>query len=151
MMDTDCSRSRWVSLTHYIQDGRLEISNNAVENAIRSLKLGSKNWLFVGSEVLHHHTHMHVNGVEPEAYLREVLACIGAPAGGANMPTAMPLRMRASASIKIRVGRSPSRNSATRMLMAGVASNPRDVVEAGSSDELTAAAQKASAVPGMPA
>jgi len=40
MMDTDCSRSRWVSLTHYIQDGRLEISNNDVENDIRSLKLG---------------------------------------------------------------------------------------------------------------
>jgi len=79
------ARSRWVSLTRYIEDGRLEISNNAVENAIRPLKLGSKNWLFVGSDsggvtAARFYTIIRacmLNGVEPEAYLREVLACIG--------------------------------------------------------------------------
>jgi transposase len=79
------ARSRWVALNRYIQDGRLEISNNAVENAIRPLKLGSKNWLFVGSDsggvtAARFYTIIRtcmLNGVEPEAYLREVLACIG--------------------------------------------------------------------------
>jgi transposase len=79
------ARSRWVALTRYVDDGRLEISNNAVENAIRPLKLGSKNWLFVGSDsggvtAARFYTIIRtcvLNGVEPEAYLREVLACIG--------------------------------------------------------------------------
>jgi transposase len=79
------ARSRWVSLTRYTENGRLEISNNAVENAIRPLKLGSKNWLFVGSDsggvtAARFYTIIRtcvLNGVEPEAYLREVLACIG--------------------------------------------------------------------------
>jgi transposase len=79
------ARSRWVSLTRYIEDGRLEISNNAVENAIRPLKLGSKNWLFCGSDsggvtAARFYTIIRtclLNDVEPEAYLRDVLACIG--------------------------------------------------------------------------
>jgi transposase len=79
------ARSRWTALNRYIEDGRLEISNNAVENAIRPLKLGSKNWLFVGSDsggvtAARFYTIIRtcvLNGVEPEAYLREVLACIG--------------------------------------------------------------------------
>jgi transposase len=32
-----------------LKDGRLEIDNNAVENLIRPLALGRKNWLFAGS------------------------------------------------------------------------------------------------------
>jgi len=79
------ARSRWVALNRYIEDGRLEISNNAVENAIRPLKLGSKNWLFLGSHsggvtAARFYTIIRtcvLNGVEPEAYLREVLGCIG--------------------------------------------------------------------------
>jgi transposase len=79
------ARSRWVALNRYIEDGRLEISNNAVENAIRPLKLGCKNWLFLGSDsggvtAARFYTIIRtcvLNGVEPEAYLREVLACIG--------------------------------------------------------------------------
>jgi hypothetical protein len=78
-------RSRWVALTRYIEDGRLEISNNAVENEIRPAALGKKNWLFAGSDsggvrAATFYTIIRtcvLNGVEPEAYLREVLACIG--------------------------------------------------------------------------
>jgi transposase len=44
------TRSRWTALTRYLVDGRLEISNNAAERAIRALTLGTKNWLFAGSE-----------------------------------------------------------------------------------------------------
>jgi transposase len=79
------ARSRWVALTHYIDDGRLEISNNAGENALRCVGIGRKNWLFAGSDsggvrAATFYTIIRtcvLNGVEPEAYLREVLACIG--------------------------------------------------------------------------
>ena len=43
-----CS-SRWISLQNYLKDGILEIDSNLVENAIRPLALGRKNYLFAGS------------------------------------------------------------------------------------------------------
>jgi len=43
-----CS-NRWVSLQNYLVDGILEIDSNMVENAIRPLALGRKNYLFAGS------------------------------------------------------------------------------------------------------
>ena len=45
------ARSRWTALTRYLDDGRIEISNNAAENQIRPAALGRKNWLFCGSDV----------------------------------------------------------------------------------------------------
>lgn len=79
------ARSRWDALTRYIDDGRLELSNNAAENAIRPLKLGAKNWLFLGSHAGGERAAIfyslirtaRLNDVEPEAYLREVIARIG--------------------------------------------------------------------------
>ena len=41
--------SNWEMLTRYLDDGRLEIDNNRIENAIRPVALGRKNWLFAGS------------------------------------------------------------------------------------------------------
>ncbi len=43
------SLNRWNELTAYLYDGVLEIDNNLVENAIRPLALGRKNYLFAGS------------------------------------------------------------------------------------------------------
>ena len=40
----------WEQLIRYTQDGRVEIDNNLVENAIRPTAVGKKNWLFFGSE-----------------------------------------------------------------------------------------------------
>ena len=40
---------RWENLKDYLYDGHLEIDNNLVENQIRPLALGKKNWLFAGS------------------------------------------------------------------------------------------------------
>ncbi len=79
------ARSRWTELTRYLDDGRLEISNNAAENQIRPLKLGAKNWLFAGSDTggiraAAFYTIIRtalLNGVEPEAYLTDVIARIG--------------------------------------------------------------------------
>jgi len=80
------ARSRWSALTRYLDDGRLEISNNAAENAIRPLALGRKNWLFAGSDAGGERAAVFytlirtakLNGLEPEAYLRDVLTRIGA-------------------------------------------------------------------------
>ena len=78
------ARSRWTQLTRYLDDGRLEISNNAAERAIRPLALGRKNWLFAGSDAGGHRAAAiytltetaKLNGLDPEAYLRDVLARI---------------------------------------------------------------------------
>jgi len=43
------SANRWAELSNYLHDGRLEIDNNLVENAIRPVALGRKNYLFAGS------------------------------------------------------------------------------------------------------
>ncbi|MGH2639473.1 MAG: IS66 family transposase [Rhabdochlamydiaceae bacterium] len=39
----------WIELNNYLKDGRIEIDNNLIENAIRPFALGRKNWLFAGS------------------------------------------------------------------------------------------------------
>ena len=80
------ARSRWAALTRYIDDGRLEISNNAAENQIRPVALGRKNWLFAGSDsggvrAAAFYTLIRtakLNGIEPEAWLTDVIARIGA-------------------------------------------------------------------------
>ena len=78
------ARSRWSALTRYLDDGHLEISNNAAERAIRPLALGRKNWLFAGSDAggdraaaIYTLTETaKLNGLDPEAYLRDVLTRI---------------------------------------------------------------------------
>jgi transposase len=44
----DYALARWVALTRYLEDGRLEIDNNLCENAIRPTAIGKKNFLFIG-------------------------------------------------------------------------------------------------------
>lgn len=41
--------ANWPALINYLDDGRIEIDNNLLENAIRPFALGRKNWLFAGS------------------------------------------------------------------------------------------------------
>lgn len=72
---------RWEALSRYLADGRLEPDNNPVERAIRPLTLGRKNWLFAGSDEGGHRAAAtasligtaRLNGLDPEAYLRDVL------------------------------------------------------------------------------
>lgn len=76
--------ARWEALSRYTTDGRLEISNNAAERAIRPLALGRKNWTFAGSDTGGERAAIlytiietaKMNGIEPEAYLRDILARI---------------------------------------------------------------------------
>jgi len=42
--------TRWVALTRYVDDGRIEIDNNAAERALRAAALGRTNYLFLGSD-----------------------------------------------------------------------------------------------------
>lgn len=42
--------SNWTALRRYTEDGRLNIDNNPAENALRSIVLGRRNWLFAGSD-----------------------------------------------------------------------------------------------------
>ncbi len=75
---------RWPSLAHYAEDGRIEIDNNAAERALRAVAIGRKNYLFAGSDAGGHRAAAiysligtaKLNGIDPQAYLREVLAKI---------------------------------------------------------------------------
>jgi transposase len=77
--------SRWTALTRYVDDGRLEMSNNAAERAIRPLALGRKNYLFAGSDAGGRRAAImytlietaRLNGVDPEAWLADVIGRIG--------------------------------------------------------------------------
>jgi transposase len=42
--------NQWPTLLHYLDDGRIPIDNNQVENRMRPVAIGRKNWLFAGSD-----------------------------------------------------------------------------------------------------
>ena len=44
----DYALAQWAALKIFVEDGRIEIDNNLVENAIRPTAIGKKNWLFIG-------------------------------------------------------------------------------------------------------
>jgi len=72
---------QWRALSVYLGDGRVEIDNNLVENAIRPTALGKKNWLFFGGETMGERGAIiytiiescRRHGVDPFLYLRDVL------------------------------------------------------------------------------
>ena len=76
--------SRWVGLTLFLDDGRIEIDNNTVERSIRPLALTRKNALFAGSDGGGEHWAVlaslietaKLNGVDPQAYLTELITRI---------------------------------------------------------------------------
>jgi transposase len=75
------SLGRWEALTRYLDDGAIPIDNNRVENQIRPIALGRKNWLFAGSlragqraaavmSLIHS---ARLNGHDVFAYMKDVL------------------------------------------------------------------------------
>lgn len=76
--------ARWVALTRYCDDGRIEIDNNAAERSLRTVALGRKNYLFAGSDEGGKRAAAlysligtaHLNGLDPMRYLRHVLSVI---------------------------------------------------------------------------
>jgi transposase len=75
---------RWEALLRYCDDGHLEIDNNSAERSLRAVVLGRKNYLFAGSDAGGERAAAlygligtaKLNGLNPEAYLREVLSRI---------------------------------------------------------------------------
>jgi transposase len=71
----------WNRLTRYIDNGQVEIDNNLIENSIRPVALGRKNYLFAGSHEAAQHAAMiysflgtcKINNVEPYQWLKSVL------------------------------------------------------------------------------
>ena len=77
----DYTLGQWSGLGVFLENGRVEIDNNLVENAIRPTAVGKKNWLFVGDidagqrgAILYTIIeNCRRQSIDPYAYLREVL------------------------------------------------------------------------------
>ena len=95
-------RKRWTALTRFIEDGRLEIDNNIAERAMRSIAIGRKNWLFAGSKAGGERAAAiytvietcKLNGIEPQAYIADVIAKIAADWPAARWDELMPWNWR---------------------------------------------------------
>ena len=78
----DYSLKRWAALVHYLNDGQVPIDNNWIENRIRPIALGRKNWLFAGSlragkraaAIMSLIQSAKLNGHDPFAYLKDILS-----------------------------------------------------------------------------
>ena len=72
---------RWAALMVFIDDGRVEMDNNAAERALRAVAVGRKNYLFAGSDnggeraaaIYSLLGSAKLNGIDPEAYMTAVL------------------------------------------------------------------------------
>jgi transposase len=75
---------RWDTFTRFLHDGRICLTNNAAERALRGIALGRKSWLFAGSDrggerAATMYTLIQtarLNDVDPQAWLADVLARI---------------------------------------------------------------------------
>jgi len=78
----DYSLKRWPALTRFLDDGRLCLSNNGAERALRGIAVGRHNWTFAGSDVGAERAAAiytlietaKLNDVDPRAWLADVLA-----------------------------------------------------------------------------
>jgi len=76
------SLNRWTALTRFLDDGRLCMSNNAAERALRGIAIGRHNWTFAGSDeggrraaaIYTLIETAKLNDVDPQAWLADILA-----------------------------------------------------------------------------
>lgn len=98
---------RWPAFAWFLDDGRLCLSKNAAERAVRGIALGRKNWAFAGSDAggrraaamytLIETTKL--NDVDPRAWLADVLARLpGHPAR--TIDELLPWNWKAAAQLK---------------------------------------------------
>jgi transposase len=99
---------RWPSFTRFLDDGRVCLSNNAAERALRGIALGRKSWLFCGSDrggqrgaaMYSLIISAKMNDVDPQAWLADVLARIAThPAH--RLGELLPWNWKPSASIVV--------------------------------------------------
>jgi len=80
----DYMLKRWPAFARFLEDGRICVSNNAAERALRGIALGRKSWLFCGSDRGGERAAVmysligtaKLNGIDPQAWLADVLARI---------------------------------------------------------------------------
>ncbi len=78
----DYSLKRWTELTHFLDDGRLCMTNNAAERELRAVAVGRKNWTFAGSDeggrraaaIYTLIATAKLNDIDPQAWLADMLA-----------------------------------------------------------------------------
>src|SRR6202167_5733102 len=99
---TDYMLKRWTAFTRFLDDGRICLSNNAAERALRGIALGRKSWLFAGSDRGGERAAVmyslivtaKMNDIDPQAWLADVLARI-ADHPAHNLEELMPWRWAA--------------------------------------------------------
>ena len=80
----DYMLKRWPAFTRFLDDGRICLTNNAAERALRGIALGRKSWLFAGSDrggqraaaMYSLIVTAKLNDIDPQAWLADVLARI---------------------------------------------------------------------------
>jgi transposase len=80
----DYMLKRWIAFTRFLEDGRICLSNNAAERALRGIALGRKSWMFCGSDrggqraaaMYSIIITAKMNDIDPQAWLVDVLARI---------------------------------------------------------------------------
>jgi transposase len=80
----DYMLKRWPAFTRFLSDGRICITNNAAERALRGIALGRKSWLFAGSDRGGERAAImyglivtaKLNDIDPQAWLADILARI---------------------------------------------------------------------------
>ena len=80
----DYMLKRWEAFSRFLRDGRICLTNNAAERALRGIALGRKAWLFAGSDrggqraaaMSSFIITAKLNDVDPRAWLADVLARI---------------------------------------------------------------------------
>ena len=80
----DYMLKRWHGFTSFLEDGRICLTNNAAERALRGFALGRKSWLFAGSDrgadraafMATLIMSAKLNNIDPQAWLADVLALI---------------------------------------------------------------------------
>ena len=92
----------WPVLTSFLDDGRLEIDNGVAERALRGVAVGRRNWLFAGSQAGGERAAAiytvietaKANGVDPQAYIADVMAKVAAGWPAARWDELMPWNWR---------------------------------------------------------
>jgi hypothetical protein len=77
----DYMLKRWPAFTRFLEDGRICLTNNAAERALRGIALGRRSWLFAGSDrggeraaaIYTLIATAKLNDVDPQAWLEDVL------------------------------------------------------------------------------
>lgn len=95
--------NHWVALTRFLEDGRLELTNNRVEREFRAFRLGEHNWLFAGSDdaaarmgaIMSVLSSAKSHGLDLHSYLTDILHRLAYPMSAEQVADLLPHRYKA--------------------------------------------------------